>query len=85
MNTIMHMPWIGRDLEVIRSRDPTYDGRRGVIVEETQRTLIIREEGRKICLPKQEIEFKIGLEEIVIKGSFGLQRSEDRIHRKYRS
>jgi RNase P/RNase MRP subunit p29 len=84
MNTIMHMPWIGRDLKVINSRDPTYDGRRGIIIEETQRTLIICEDGRNICLPKQEIEFKIGPEEIVIKGSFVLQRSEDRIHRKYR-
>ena len=54
-------------------------------VEETQRTLIIDEEGRQICLPKQEINFKIGRENVVIKGSYVLQRSEDRIHRKYRS
>ena len=85
MNSILNMPWIGRDLEVIKSIDPTYNGRKGVVIEETQRTLIISEEGRNICLPKQEIDFKIIGEEIVIKGSFVLQRSEDRIHRKYRS
>ena len=85
MNSIMHMPWIGRELEVIESFDPTYIGRKGLILEETQRTLIIDEEGRQICLPKQEIDFKIDREEIVIKGSFVLQRSEDRIHKKYRS
>ena len=85
MSKIMHMPWIGRDLEVIKSFDPTYRGRRGVIIEETQRTLIICEKGRNICLPKQEIDFKIDCEELIINGSFVLQRSEDRIHRKYRS
>ena len=85
MSTIMHMPWIGRNLEVTGSFDPTYIGRKGLVVEETQRTLIIDEEGRHICLPKQEIDFKIDREDIVIKGSFVLQRSEDRIHRKYRS
>ena len=41
MNSIMHMPWIGRELEVIESFDPTYIGRKGLILEETQRTLII--------------------------------------------
>ena len=55
MISIMHMPWIGRELEVIGSFDPTYVGRKGLVVEETQRTLTINEEGRKICLPKQEI------------------------------
>ncbi len=84
MSSIMHMPWIGRELEVIGSFDPTYLGRKGLVIEETQRTLIINEEGRNICLPKQEINFKIDREDIVIKGSFVLQRSEDRIHRKYR-
>ncbi|MAK04622.1 MAG: hypothetical protein CMA03_01880 [Euryarchaeota archaeon] len=84
MSSIIHMPWIGRELEVIGSFDPTYLGRKGLVIEETQRTLIINEEGRNICLPKQEINFKIDCEDIVIKGSFVLQRSEDRIHRKYR-
>tara|TARA_Y100001968_G_scaffold303126_1_gene317022 strand:+ start:498 stop:755 length:258 start_codon:yes stop_codon:yes gene_type:complete len=84
MSSIIHMPWIGRELEVIGSFDPTYLGRKGLVIEETQRTLIINEEGRNICLPKQEINFKIDREDIVIKGSFVLQRSEDRIHRKYR-
>ena len=85
MISIMHMPWIGRELEVIGSFDPTYVGRKGLVIEETQRTLIIDEEGKQICLPKQEINFKIGQENVVIKGSYVLQRSEDRIHRKYRS
>ena len=84
MSSIIHMPWIGRELEVIGSFDPTYLGRKGLVIEETQRTLIINEEGRNICLPKQEINFKIDREDVVIKGSFVLQRSEDRIHRKYR-
>tara|TARA_B100001123_G_C15037997_1_gene918253 strand:- start:120 stop:380 length:261 start_codon:yes stop_codon:yes gene_type:complete len=86
MSSIINMPWVGRDIEVIKSFDPTYNGRKGKIVEETQRTLIICEKGgRNICLPKQEIDFKIDSEDLVIKGSFVLQRSEDRIHRKYRS
>ena len=46
MISIMHMPWIGRELEVIGSFDPTYVGRKGLVVEETQRTLTINEEGR---------------------------------------
>ncbi|RAH16685.1 MAG: hypothetical protein CMB56_000125 [Methanobacteriota archaeon] len=85
MTGILNMPWIGRDLEVVKSFDPTYHGRRGIIVEETQRTLIISENGRNICLPKQEIDFRLDCDDIIIKGSFVLQRSEDRIHRKYRS
>jgi len=55
------------------------------VIEETQRTLTISEDGRQICLPKQEINFKIGQEDVIIKGSYVLQRSEDRIHKKYRS
>ena len=85
MTGILNMPWIGRDLEVVKSFDPTYHGRRGIVVEETQRTLIISENGRNICLPKQEIDFRLDCDDIIIKGSFVLQRSEDRIHRKYRS
>ncbi len=85
MTGILNMPWIGRDLEVVKSFDPTYSGRRGVVVEETQRTLIIRESGRNVCLPKQEIDFRLDSDDVIIRGSFVLQRSEDRIHRKYRS
>ena len=85
MNSIMHMPWIGRDIEIVKSFDPTYFGRKGVIIEETQRTLIVCENGRNICFPKQEIDFKLDSVDQIIKGSYVLQRSEDRIHKRYRS
>ena len=60
MSSILHMPWIGRDLEVIRSFDPTYHGRRGMIVEETQRTLIIK----KITRQGKSISLRIVLTQI---------------------
>ena len=36
-------------------------------------------------IPKQEIDFRLDSDDVIIRGSFVLQRSEDRIHRKYRS
>ncbi len=79
----IHMPWIGRRLEVVASSDPTYVGCTGLVLEETQRTLVVQGETKIVTLPKREIRFRVEDGESVIDGQHVQQRSEDRIHRRY--
>ena len=37
--SIMHAPWLAREIHVVESRDPTLVGVTGMIVEETRRTV----------------------------------------------
>ena len=80
----IHMPWLGRRLEVVTSSDPSFIGCSGVVLEETQRTLVVQSEHKVVTLPKCEIQFRFKDGESVINGRDVQQRSEDRIHRRYK-
>lgn len=82
--SIMHVPWLARQIEVIGSRDPSLVGVNGMIVEETRRTLRVRTIGGEVTLPKDVIKFTIDSEEVEIDGASVTQRPEDRINRRYR-
>ena len=82
--SIMHAPWLAREIEVIGSRDPSLVGVTGMIVEETRRTLRVRTIGGEVTLPKDVIKFTIDSEEVEIDGGSVTQRPEDRINRRYR-
>lgn len=82
--SIMHVPWLARQIEVIGSRDPSLVGVTGMIVEETRRTLRVRTIGGEVTLPKNVIKFTIDSEEVEIDGASVTQRPEDRINRRYR-
>ena len=82
--SVMHAPWLAREIEVIGSRDPGLVGVTGMIVEETRRTLRVRTIGREVTLPKDVITFTIDSEEVEIDGASVTQRPEDRINRRYR-
>ena len=82
--SIMHAPWLAREIQVIGSRDPSLVGVIGMIVEETRRTLRVRTIGGEVTLPKDVITFTIDSEEVEIDGASVTQRPEDRINRRYR-
>ncbi|MEC9120595.1 MAG: ribonuclease P protein subunit [Candidatus Thermoplasmatota archaeon] len=82
--SIMHAPWLAREIEVIGSRDPGLVGVTGMIIEETRRTLRVRTIGGEVILPKHVITFTIDSEEVEIDGTIVTQRPEDRINRRYR-
>jgi len=82
--SIMHAPWLAREIEVVGSRDPTLVGVTGMIVEETRRTLRVRTLNGEVTIPKDVISFTIDSEEVEINGAAVTQRPEDRINRRYR-
>ena len=51
--SIMHAAWLAREIEVVRSRDPSLIGVSGMIVEETRRTLRVRTLSGEVTLPKE--------------------------------
>ena len=82
--SIMHAPWLAREIEVIGSQDPSLVGVTGIIAEETRRTLRVRTISGEVTLPKDVITFTIDSEEVEIDGASVTQRPEDRINRRYR-
>ena len=82
--SIMHAPWLAREIHVVESQDPTLVGVTGMIVEETRRTLRVRTPSGEVTLPKDVITFTIDSEKDEIDGAAVTQRPEDRINRRYR-
>ena len=82
--SIMHAPWLAREIHDVESRDPTLVGVTGMIVEETRRTLRVRTPSGEVTLPKDVITFTIDSEKDEIDGAAVTQRPEDRINRRYR-
>lgn len=79
-NFLQH-EWIGLKVEVIKSNDPTLKGKKGVVMDETQNTLVIKEEELKM-IPKKNVTFSVTLpsgEEVKVEGEKLIARPEDRI------
>jgi len=81
---IYNRNWLGRNLNIITSTDESLVGRQGMVIDETQKTITIKEDGRKIKLGKSSIKFTITDSDVVIDGALVGQRPENRTHRKYR-
>ncbi len=73
--------FIGRELVGVRSRHPPYEKVRGMIVNETMKTITVDAGGREIVLPKAGNSFAIDFDgkTIWIEGRRILYRPEDRI------
>lgn len=76
--------WLGKTLNVISSLDNTLVGRQGIVVDESQKTITIKEDGKMVKLGKASIKFTITDSDVVIDGTMVGQRPENRVHRKYR-
>tara|TARA_B100001079_G_scaffold84665_1_gene72797 strand:+ start:1587 stop:1844 length:258 start_codon:yes stop_codon:yes gene_type:complete len=82
--TEMNTTWIGQLLTVVASTDPTLIGRSGNVVDETQKTLTITENGHECVFGKSAIQFTLNGGSTVLKGSSLRQRPEDRMSRNYK-
>jgi|TARA_X000000368_G_scaffold29037_1_gene21785 RNase P/RNase MRP subunit p29 len=76
--------WLGKNLNVISSQDNTLVGRQGMVIDESQKTITIKEDGKIVKLGKASIKFTITDSDVVIDGKMVGQRPENRVHRKYR-
>ena len=76
--------WLGKTLNVISSLDNTLVGKQGMVVDESQKTITIKEDGKMVKLGKASIKFTITDSDVVIDGTMVGQRPENRVHRKYR-
>ena len=76
--------WLGKNLNVIHSKDKTLVSKQGLVIDETKKTITIQEDGRLVKLGKSSIKFTINDSDVVIDGALVGQRPENRTHRKYR-
>jgi len=83
MMSLIHMPWLSRNITVVDSLDPTLVGLSGTVIEETRRTIRVLTDSGRVRLAKNVITFRIDSGEL-IEGSSVTQRPEDRINRRYR-
>ena len=81
--SLIHMPWLSRNITVVDSLDPTLVGLSGTVIEETRRTIRVLTDSGRVRLAKNVITFRIDSGEL-IEGSSVTQRPEDRINRRYR-
>ncbi len=72
---------IGNTVRIISSVDKSWNNRSGIIVDETKKTFVIKEEDkyRRIAKNIACFEFKNNSEKFTIKGSEIMYRPEDRI------
>jgi RNase P/RNase MRP subunit p29 len=82
--TEMNTTWIGQLLTVVSSTDPTLVGRSGNVIDETQKTVTIIENGQERLLGKASIEFTLNDGTTVLTGASLRQRPEDRMRRNYK-
>ena len=82
--TEMNTTWLGQLLTVVSSTDPTLVGRSGNVIDETQKTVTIIENGLERLLGKASIEFTLNDGTTVLTGASLRQRPEDRMSRNYK-
>ena len=73
--------WCGLKVRVVESADPQRKGIEGIVVDETQNTLVLDAKGTEKVMPKKECVFEFDLgkdEKVVVKGMDVLKRPEDR-------
>ncbi len=73
----MKEEFIGKELEVIESKNLSLKGKKGKILDETKESFTIRENGKEIMILKRGSTFKINNN--LINGDDILKRPEDRL------
>ena len=73
--------FIGLNVKIVESKDPSLTDITGVIIDETKNTFLIENENKQIMIGKKgvKLEFKIDGKKILIDGSKIIFRPENRI------
>ncbi|MBS7643147.1 ribonuclease P protein component 1 [Candidatus Bathyarchaeota archaeon] len=80
-NLIRH-ELIGLQVEIVKSSHPGYIGIRGIVIDETQKMLMISDGSRRKAVPKQTSVFKFTLPNgvvVEVDGKVIVGRPEDRV------
>jgi ribonuclease P protein subunit POP4 len=75
------MEFIGLEIEVVETENPSLKNHKGIIVDETKNIFVIEKEGLRKSLLKKQIKFgfKLNDKKYVIDGKTICFRPEDRI------
>ena len=73
----MKEEFIGKELEVIESKNLSLKGKKGKILDETKESFTIREDNKEVMILKKGSTFKINNN--LINGDDILKRPEDRL------
>ena len=76
--------FIGLDVEILNSSDPSIQGLSGMIVDETKNTFVVDIDGREKRISKKIVRLGIRNTDIIVDGAKITYRPEDRI-KKVRS
>ncbi len=73
--------FLGREITVVESTNPTIEGIKGSVVNETKNMFLIASSGRVIKVPKSICRFSINMGErkFVVDGKFICYRPENRL------
>ncbi len=71
--------FIGREIEIVDSRDEKIRGMKFHVIDETKKTLTVTQGHRKIMLIKRKISFRLAGGSTVINGRAVEFRPEDRL------
>jgi ribonuclease P protein subunit POP4 len=82
---ILRHELIGLQCEITDASNKSQVGLKGKIVDETLRTVIIKNE-KKIRIPKKDTVFRLNLgkQKVDVVGNFMIARPEDRIKKKFK-
>jgi len=78
---------IGLHAEVYKSKNPFQEGLKGIIIDETKNTIVLKTDKGPKIIPKKDAIFRIKLpsKQIVeVDGKVLIGRPEDRLKKKYR-
>lgn len=81
-DTVFPHEFIGEEIIVVSSKNPQYNGIRGIIVDETKSTLTIQQDNATKILLKRDITFRLTRSGMIISGESINKRPEDRIKGK---
>ena len=82
---ILRHEFIGLKCEIVGSKNHDHIGLKGEIINETMKTIVIKDKEKKV-IPKKDTVFRVQLknEKVDIDGNYIIARPEDRIKKKFK-
>jgi len=79
-NLLSH-EWMGLKVKIADSSDPQRKNFEGIVLDETQNTLVLENLKEKKVFPKKEcvFEFNLNGEKVLVEGKSVMKRPEDRL------
>jgi ribonuclease P protein subunit POP4 len=73
--------FIGKNVKIIKCSDPTWEGKSGIIIDETKNTFLVEfgNKQKRVYKKYTKFRFKMNNNNVIINGSKILYRCEDRI------